>query len=203
MAPGGETCDIESTHHWFDMENVASLVTLVILVLVSFPVMAMLYRKKKGRFEILRDDSAGFEFETDLGLFSIDRNEHRFHFSTKDGREAIALSEIERLNFGLLREWAFGAELLTGLQFLDLFKRYRDTNNWYQISLVLVGGPVVPLFVAGQYEPREFLRAWWFDFQVRVLHRLGLFEDVEDAARSSLTAIQGAFEESGNPLRLS
>ena len=179
-----------------------TVVGLVILVLIDFLVMALLLRKKKGKLEILRDDSCCFEFETDLGLFSIDRREHRFQFSSMDGEDSIALSEIERLNFGLLREWALDEELITGLQIWDLYGRYRDTKAWYQVSLVLVGGRKIPLFLVGQYEPREPLRAWWFEFQARVLLRLGLFEDVEDAARDSLARIQGAFSESGKLLRL-
>lgn len=74
--------------------------------------------------------------------------------------------------------------------------------NWYHIALVLTGCELVPLFVVGQYEPREPFIRWWSDLQIHALHRLGLYQDAERLAVEVLVRIQGEFRESGKELNL-
>ena len=53
------------------------------------------------------------------------------------------------------------------------------------------------MFIAGQYEPREFLLGWYIGLQARILGALGLFHDIDDHCRQVLERIQAQFRKAG------
>src|SRR5262249_23152182 len=83
-------------------------------------------------------------------------------------------------------EWALAEELLTGLDFTDLLPAYQDQIHWYSIKLLLKDRSEVPVFAAGEYEPREFLMNWYYDIQARLLRALGALLDVGQYSRDVL-----------------
>jgi len=171
---------------------------LVAMLLIDFAVMAYLYQPRKGKFRVGRDDDHAFTATTDFGRLAIDRRKRRLVV----GDAEIDLAAIERLDYAWNAEWAFVEELFVGFDPWDVFDTYQDRVNWYQVSVVAAGSRRVPLFVIGQYEPKEPFTQWWFDWQIQVLERWGLYRDAEHQARQTLERLQAAFLRSGRELRL-
>jgi hypothetical protein len=173
------------------------------VVVIEFLIVAYLYRIKGAKFQIIADTESQFVFETNLGRFRLDREKKAVVLPGGDGTvTTIPFTEIKKLDFGLAREWAFGAELWFGLGFTDLLKQYQDTNEWYGVALVLHSGKRVPIYAAGQLVRREFLMEWWLQIQRALLARFGLYRDVGETSRAVLEEILRGFKQLGNPLRL-
>ncbi len=166
--------------------------------------LAYLWRLKNNRFEVLRDDAHAFRFRTDLGSFTIDRQERVLRFGHPEGEAVIPLERLERFDFAFSTTRAVWNEWIRGLDWWDLSRRYEDLMQWYRISVIdLDGGQPIPLFEVGQYLPREPLWSRVFDLQARILSSFGLFHDVEDRAHEVLGHIQAVFAGAGQPLTLS
>ena len=73
-------------------------------------------------------------------------------------------------------------EFLDGFGFMDLFARYRDSVERYEIALVTDRHGRVPVFFASRWQRREFLMGWLIDFQDWLMVRLGLLQDVQSRA---------------------
>jgi len=164
--------------------------------------MAYLYRLRKGRFEPSRDDASYFFFQTDLARVTINRDRGIVKVTSDAGSREFPFWEIQRLDFAFEAAPALAEEWLNGFDLWDYFKSYRDTVNWHHLSLVTAAGEKVPIYSIGQYEPREPLSAWWFNLQVRVLHRFGLFKSGDEIAVEVLERIQAEFREGGKDLGL-
>lgn len=175
---------------------------VVAMLLIDFGWMAHLYRLRKGRFEPSRDDQSYFFFQTDLARVTMNRGRRLLKVTNDSGSKEIPFSQIERLDFGFRTTPALTEEWFNGFDVWDNFKRYQDTINWYTISLVLERGQKISIYQVGQYEPREPLSAWWFDGQVKLLHRFGRFSYANEAALEVLERIQAEFLEAGHVLRL-
>ena len=88
-------------------------------------------------------------------------------------------------------------ELFFGFDLPDLLHRYADTVVWHSISLEMVDGSELPVFIAGQYQPREFLLGWYIDAQEQLLASLGMFRDAREHTVGVLDALQGGFGQAG------
>ena len=177
---------------------------LVIVGVVIFDVlyMALLYRPKKGRFKVLHRSSKQFRFATSLGEYTIDAFRSCVTVHTRKGNTSIPFSKISRLNYGLTKSAALVEEVLNDFDIWDMFNTYEDKNYWFAIDAVLSNGKKFPLYVVGQYEPREPLSEWWFTLQRGILASMGLFKPVDRISRDVLKQIQTAFSDAGKQLTL-
>jgi hypothetical protein len=101
------------------------------------------------------------------------------------------VEEITRVDLSLREDGALLLEWLRGFDLWDFVRRYRDTTEWYEVSLQ-VRGQRVPFFSVGQYVPREPLSTWYFELQARTLARLGLFRSARDAAVEAMERLKDA-----------
>lgn len=185
------------------MDPLALAPMVIAGVVIDFAWLALLLRLRKGRFEIGRDDRLAFTATTDFGRFTLDRARGLVRYQEDKSPKELALAAIQRFDFGLTSRWAAAEEFfLTSFDIWDVFERYQDRINWYQISIVPSGGNRIPTFIIGQYEPREPLLGSWFEFQASVLGKLGLFAAAEERAREVLERLQLAFRESGREITL-
>ena len=163
------------------------------LILLDFLYVAFFRRLKKGRYRLYSDTPDLFEFSTDAGGFAIDRTRGEFRYATPEGRGSVPLDSIEKLEFGLVRNYALLQEIFFGFDITDFLPRYQDSDYWYSIAARTVHGERIPLFIAGQYKQREFLLTWYINLQQRVLEALGVFVDVRDFSAAVVDDIQAAF----------
>jgi hypothetical protein len=180
---------------------VASIVLLAAVILaaaVAFDwlIIALLWRLKKGAFEITRDDAETFAVRTDHGHFAISRPRCVLRAGVGGHATEVPLDRVERVDLSHREEPTFWQEWLRGFDLWDVFRRYRDSTQWYEVS-ILADGRRLPFFVVGQYVPREPLSAWHFELQARVLSRMGLFQDVRERALEVLERLQDALRENG------
>jgi hypothetical protein len=180
---------------------VEAITLLLGLLAIDLGIKAALWRLKKGQFRVDRNDSHAFRFETDCGRFTIDRRRLVFRADRKGRSYQIPLDRIDRLDFAYHEKWAAWQELFTGIDLWDLAGAYRDTTEWYEISIV-VGSEKTPVFIVGQYHPRELFSRWYFELQARLLARVGLFVNFEEKAMDVLDRLQEAFRVSGRQLAL-
>jgi hypothetical protein len=171
------------------MSTVALLLVIVAAVVIDTAWVALFRAQPVGRFRVVRDGTAIFQFESDVGSFSILPKEGKLHYQLSGDAGTIDKADIRGLEYRANESFAVVQELFFGLDLTDLLPQYRDTVDWLSLSVVTHGGRRVPLFVSGQYHRREFLMTWYIDLQSAVLERLGLLKDVEQQGRDVLDLI--------------
>ncbi len=174
---------------------------VAVMIVFDCLLMSVLWRLKKGRFDTARNDQGSFKMRTDFGAFTIDGAAQVVRVKTAEEEGEMAFGEIECLDFSFRTERAALNEWINGLDLWDLWGRYEDLTQWYQISMVTAEGKV-PIFEVGQYLPREPLMGRVFDYQAGLLSRLGLYHDVEERAHEVLRQLQEAFASAGHPITL-
>ena len=161
--------------------------------------MAFVWRHRRGRFDIVRNDAHAFKFRTDFGAFTIDRQARLLRTSGAVDIDGIPLEWIDHIRFEYRTTTAH--ELANGFDVWDCFERYRDVIQWYRVSLVSVEAPsTIPLFEVGQYEPKEPLMSGVFESEAAILAKAGLFRDVHERAHEVMEEILSAFECAGHPI---
>lgn len=155
------------------------VVLLMTFALAANVVSAVFFRRmRKGRFDVLARTPAGTSFRTDLATFRIDTVHRSIALVSPSGRRSAPLGDVQAVRIRESEDAAWLLEFMRGFDLMDLAGRYRDTVLWSTVSLRFVDGSEWPVFVAGQYQPREFLMGWFLDLQARVLVRLGWITDV-------------------------
>lgn len=145
----------------------------------------------QGRFKVSIDNVSSFSFLTKLGAFSVDRGKRMLSFVIPGQKKGLLpLSHIKGLEYRAQVKSATLQELFFGLDLTDLLPRYRDTIDWYSISAVTTDEERIPIYLGGQYQPREFLLTWYIDLQAALLERLGLVHDEGEESRAALNVIQ-------------
>lgn len=179
------------------------LLSLVLGLLGSLGVLAVLRRPRLGRFVVTTDDARSFSFVTDAGRFRIEREKGELTLRGPSGTRSIPLDQIERLDFAHRERWAVLEEVvLDGPAGLLDAPHFVDRMHWFTLRLVLAGGEMVLVYAIGQLEPREPWMRSVFALEATLLARLGLFRDIEPAARKALERIQSGFARSGRELGL-
>jgi len=174
-----------------------SIIGLVVFgVVLDYVFVALFRRLKRARFKVTEDSPDTYSFLTDVGSYRIDRRTRTFFFAISGRRSTASLDELRRLRYGYLDKSAFMAEMFFGFDVTDFFGPYQDINHWYEIHLETSSGEKIPLFTAGQYQPREFLLTWYITLQERILEKFGLFIEVHDYSRRVLDEIKRGFRES-------
>jgi hypothetical protein len=168
---------------------------------LSFVTAAVLRRMRMGRFVVRRDNTQAFGFETDFGRFHVDRTRGVIVATGKRAARTIAVADVVRLRYLAEERWAILEEWFMGLDLTDFLDGYRDLMHWHTIALELADGTQVPVFTAGEYEPREFLMGWYLDLQAGLLQRVGLMRDVSEYARGVCDRLRDELLRSGAQLQ--
>ena len=179
------------------MDSSTLTLSIILGAMVLDWVWAALFRTtRKGKFKITRTDAAHFTFVTDPGTFSIDRNKRTLTYSVSKEDGILSFEEIAGIKYRAEVRYAGLEEVYLGFDLTDSMPRHADTLYWYSISLQTADGREIPLFIIGQYEPREFMLSWYIELQGGVLERLGLFKDAHGYSLSVLESIQDQFDKS-------
>lgn len=159
---------------------------------------AVFYRRmRKGRFDVLARTSAGTSFRTDLATFRIDTAHRTVALAAPGGRRSASLSAVRAIRIHEAEEAAWLLEFVRGFDLMDIAGRYRDTVLWSTVSLRLDDGSEWPVFIAGQYRPREFLMGWFLELQAQWLVRLGWITHVPTRVHDVADEIAGLLERGG------
>ena len=146
--------------------------------------------RPNGKFDVVRETPVSFSFQSRVGTYTVNSESQSLIYASGKNRGTLKLGEIKDLEYrveerhALLEEWFFGFDLT------DFLSEYRDTVEWYSIAAVTSDGKRVPLYLSGQYHPREFFLEWYINAQAEVLSRLGLLRDVEAQNRKALDLIR-------------
>lgn len=175
-----------------DVALIALLMALVIAVgvLIDTFWVALFRVTPQGKFRVSVDNPSSFSFLTRLGAFSVDRGKSVLSFVTGRRKGRLPLSDIKGLEYRAQVKAATLQELFFGLDLTDALSAYRDTIDWYSISAVTTKDERIPIYLGGQYQPREFLLTWYIDLQARWLERMGLVHDEAAESRAALSVIQ-------------
>lgn len=172
------------------MTTVLALVLLVAVAVVLDTVWVALFRAQPvGRFKVLLDGEAVFQFRTELGSFSILPKEGRLHFKGPRGAGTVEHHELKGLEYRVHESYALVQELFFGLDLSDLWPKYADTVDWFSLTAVTLDGRRIPLYLSGQYTRREFLMGWYIDLQAAFLRRAGWLVDVEEQSRQVMERV--------------
>lgn len=176
---------------------------------------AWLVRIKGGEYVYKRKDRHRIIFQTDCGTFVIQSSEQRVICTPKRGSsQTLPFDQIKGIHYRYGEKSAFFTEyLLTDWNLTDLFPAYRDKHLTFAIYLVLFpkeseakenekrfcmeDDPKIPLFVAKQYQIRDFIPIMPF-----FVWALGLQKDVATESRKVLNKILSAFKSVGKEMEI-
>jgi len=184
--------------------------SIMIVVSVVFDTIRVAFFRAlpSGTFKVLLDNSSSFRFITNAGSFSVDRSGQMLNYSLQNHSSQVLelnysiqknhgnvpFSAIQGIEYRAQVKHAVLQELCFGLNLTDLLSRYRDTVEWFSITVVTHGGERIPLYVGGRYCPREFLMTWYIELQAALLERLGLLPDAETESREVLEVVQARLD---------
>lgn len=176
--------------------------TTVVLAIVAALAMDLLFvglfrTMRKGRFKAIRSSPGTFGARTDFGLFTINGARQTLAMTKGTSMKTVPLADVVRLKYSQHDSWAGFAEFFLGFDLPDFFAPYQDRVNWHTIKLVLRGGEEVPVFVAGEYEPREFLFGWYLNLQASALRSMGFLTDVPVHAHACLDVLLAELRRGG------
>jgi hypothetical protein len=177
------------------------IVFLVLCLLFNFIFLAMFRAMRKGYFSVMAESANAFCFKTDFGIFKISHSDKSLTHIGQNGKKVIKLEDVASVKFAYDERWAVLAEFFFGFDLMDLFSPYRDRIHWYTVKLRLKDNSELPLFVAGEYEPREFLLGWALNLEARILSAMGLLKDVPSYARNILNSLLKELGKSGIGLK--
>ena len=170
------------------------VVGTVLACAIYFIAIALLRRMRKGRFQVQLDHPGVFAFSTNFGAFKIDHTRKLLSVGPTDTK-TIPLVDIASVNY---HHHNGGTPLFRG-----------GGVDWYTIIIRLKDGKEFPVFVAGEYLPRQFLSeesellmGRWLDLEYVILQRLGLSKDVSEYARSILGRILSELQKSDPDIQL-
>ena len=177
------------------------LVALLAAVAITmyFASMAYFGMVRFGRCTVRRDGARRTAIETDLGRYTLDHNEQLRIEPVKGASHSISLAHIRAIRFAYSERPAALAELMFGFDAWDVFGRWRDRLEWYELTLVTKTGDV-PIYVVGQLERREPFAQWWFNLINGALERLQIRDDVHQRSLRVLDELRKAFADAGRPL---
>jgi len=174
--------------------NLLSFALATIFSLALDTAWVALFRARPvGTFKVLRDTADTFSFSSNHGIFTVDQRSQTLRYVFRKQRSSWNLSDIKGLEYRVNEEHAVLEEFFFGLYLLDLLARYQDTVEWFSISAVTTEGKRIPLYLSGQYYPREFLLGWYIRLQAALLSRMGLLTDVEEESRAVVKVLQAGF----------
>jgi hypothetical protein len=168
----------------------ALLVGAALAIAVDTLFVAVFRARPIGTYRVLRQGTAIFEFESDLGRFTILPREGKLHYKSRKDAGTLTRAEIKGLEYRVREEVAMLEEIFFGLDLTDRLARYVDTIDWFSLTVVAHDGRRVRLFLSGQYTPREFALTWYIEWQAQFLQALGVLKDVEAQSRAVMEQLR-------------
>jgi hypothetical protein len=183
----------------FGVDFVIYIASVAAVILVGSIFVAWFRRLRRGKYRITVDTPGLVCFETDFGEFQVNTAHSSFRF---DGENVGSwqLADIRHLEFEATQRWSLIAEFLLGWNPTDVVEKYRDRLEYYAIYIRTTDGRYLPLYIASQLRPREFLMGWYIRFQEEILERLGLFKNGYRHSRSVYLNLVKIFRAAGVPL---
>ena len=172
------------------MSIIAILVSVIAFVVLDTIWLALFRVLPLGKFRVLSSADSLFSFKTNVGAFSANQERHTFVYSMSEQRGSVPFSAIKGLEYRVDVKYAYLQELFFGFDLTDLLERYRDTVEWFSITLVTLDGKRIPLYLSGEYCPREFFASWYIELQASLLQKFGIIQDVEMQSRAALDLIR-------------
>ena len=188
-----------------------SLASVVALILWT----KFLTRIRKGKFTFEKLGTNNINMFTDFGTFTINGQEKKLYWKTpKNEMYSYHFMNIKGLAYNYEEKGAFFTEFFfSDFNITDFSTTYEDKNTNYLISLVLFDeksiiddrskkfvldeDQKIPLFVARQYEIRDFI-----PILPTVLKALSLHHDAGNYSRGVLNEILWLFEQAGKKVSL-
>ena len=111
-------------------------------------------------------------------------------------------NEIKGLKYGVNEKLDFVYEyFFRGFDIWDVLPGYRDRFHWYTLNLIKNDGGEIPIYMAGQYQPREPIMLF-VRFEHWLLDIFGLYNEVSAYSKNMLENIIRDFKSSGMPHKL-
>lgn len=172
------------------MDFLVPILCLAIGVVVDTVWVGIFRKRPIGNFKVLASSHGTTRIESSTGNFTLDEGARTLRYRVGGTGGTLAFSEIAGLEYRVNEKGAVLAELVLGLNVTDLLTKYRDTVEWFSIAVVAHDGRRVPLYLSGQYQPREFLLGWYIELQAAVLEHLGHWPDVQKDSRAALDLLR-------------
>jgi hypothetical protein len=179
------------------MNVLATVFTIIIGLLaltVSWFFSRQLFAMRKGKYFVAKNSKEYLSISSDFGNFHFNFNEKTFFTNNK----TISIGEIVGVRYIVDDELALYSERYS-------FKGSADLNNvihWYTIKLILKDRTEVPIFIAGEYEPKDWFGGYASQLQTSFYQKLGLVVDVDGHCRKALDTLLKCFKNSGHELPL-
>ena len=168
------------------MTYLSAFLSLLVAALVDTAWVALFRSKPVGKFQVIREGEALFQFTSTTGTFSIFPKERRLEVREGNTRRSVSFSDLKGMEYRVNENYALLQELFFGFDLTDTLARYQDTVDWFSISVLTHDNKRIPVFLSGQYTQREFLLAWYIEFQSQLLEKLGFLTDVEAQSRQAM-----------------
>lgn len=176
----------------------AEYLFVILVLIIMFIGSSQRFSMRKGKFTIAKSSKEFLSFSSDFGSFHIKFNEKSVYANNLDNKKTISLEDIAGIRYVVNDELALHTERFS-------LKSSADLNNvihWYIIKLILKDRTDVPVFIAGEYEPKSWFGEWQSRLEINTYQMLGLVKEVEGHSRDVLETILTSFKVAGNELQL-
>lgn len=174
------------------MPDYLNYIILAAFLWFFLPSLASHHRKRAGKFSMIKHNRHLLSFTSDFGDFIFDFKEGCLHINDDASKRKVPLKAIIGIKF------SHDEKLTLHTERRGNPNRLPDLNNvihWYTIKLILKDAKEESLFMAGQFEPRNFLGNWISQAEMYIYEKLGLVDDVEGLCREVLETITRSFKE--------
>ncbi len=142
------------------MTYFSALLSLLFAALADTAWVALFRAKPVGKFQVIRQGEALFQFTSTTGTFSVFPKERRLEMKDGNRKRSVNFSDLKGLEYRANQSYALLQEFFFGFDLTDSLARYQDTVDWFSIAVVTYDNQRIPLFLSGQYTQREFLISW-------------------------------------------
>jgi hypothetical protein len=171
------------------------LQTLLVLGLVLtavFLIPALLrsgVRHRPHCLSISETEDGRANLRTELGVYQFRPDAREISVRTREHAERIPYDDVAGFEYRHRSQYAMAQEMVFGFDLSDLLGRYSDTIEWYLLSLRTRDRRLIPVFVVGEYQRREFLVNVFQHAEEEAMRGLGLPPDGAAQGRRSVDVV--------------
>jgi len=174
---------------------VIELILYIILAIILDTLFVGLFRRRRGgKSKLIEYSNGSFRIQSEFGIIKYSSEDKFLRCTIKGKSTKLAADRVLGIKYRAEARYALLEELLFGFNIADFFARYQDSVDWYSISLIGPDDIELPIYIAGQYQPREFLLGWYIDMQRHFLEKVGLVTDIEIESRQLVTDLLKCLE---------
>ncbi len=183
------------------MNIIIIIIIFVFIFLLSFLLQAFMYKRRKGLYKKVGETDTALMFKTDLGGFRFDKVNKRLVILCSSGKsKSVNFDELSCIKYRYKESSAVLFEYIRGFQLWDILPNYRDCFKWYYIVLTTIDGSEIPVFLVGQYEPREPIMLI-INYEKKLMSYFGIFSETDDYSRKIYEKIIHDLDSLGIDLR--